>query len=153
SPYEASQMAVFAASARTALLSARNGRLLAWRQLAAAIGEPHMPATDLAGNVHAQVPRLDFEKALAQVLTKHTDVLTTAGPIEKARHNLRLQQVTPVPDVTVQATVLNDVTPPGPSRINPTVSVGIPLPVFDLNKGAIRQSQAALVRAIEEPHR
>jgi cobalt-zinc-cadmium efflux system outer membrane protein len=153
SPQEASQMGVFAASARAALLSARNARLLAWRQLAAAIGEPHMPATDLAGNVHAQVPRLDFEKALAHVLTKHTDVLTTAGTIEKARHNLRLAQVTPVPDVTVQATVLNDLTPPGPSRVNPTVSVSVPLPVFDLNKGAIRQSQAFLVRAIEEPHR
>jgi cobalt-zinc-cadmium efflux system outer membrane protein len=153
SPYEASQMGVFAASARTALLTARNARLLAWRQLAAAMGEPHMPATDLAGNIHVQVPRIDFEKALAHVLTKHTDVLTTAGTIEKARHNLRLQQVTPVPDVTVQATVLNDLTPPGPSRINPTVAVSVPLPVFDLNKGAIRQSQAALVRASEEPHR
>jgi cobalt-zinc-cadmium efflux system outer membrane protein len=151
--YEPKQLKVFSDQARVALIQARNSRLLAWRQLAAALGVPHMPPTALAGRVNYPVPKIDFEKALTHVLTKHTDVLTTAETIEKARHNLRLAQVTPIPDVTVQATVLNDLTPPGPSRLNPTVSVGGPLPVFDLNKGAIRQAQAALVRAMEEPHR
>jgi Outer membrane efflux protein len=80
-------------------------------------------------------------------------MLTTASNIEKARHNLRLAQVTPYPDVNVQVGVANDLGPAGPSRVTNTVQVSMPLPIFDQNKGGIRQSEAALVRANEEPHR
>jgi cobalt-zinc-cadmium efflux system outer membrane protein len=152
-PYEPLQLSVFSGQARAALVTARNSRLLAWRQLAASLGVPHMPATALAGQINRPVPRIDFDKALAHVLTKHTDVLTTASTIEKARHNLRLAQVTPYPDVTVQAGVLNDLGSSGPSRLVSSVQVSVPVPLFDQNKGGIRQSQAALVRAVEEPHR
>ena len=152
-PYEPLQLKVFSEQARAGLDQARNSRLLAWRQLAASLGVPHMPATALAGNIHREVPQIDFEKALAHVLTKHTDVLTTGSTIEKARHNLRLAQVTPYPDVNVQVGILNDLGPGGPSRVTPSVQVSVPVPIFDQNKGAIRQSQAALVRASAEPHR
>ncbi len=152
-PYEPKQLKVFSDQANVALLQARNGRLLAWRQLVAVLGVPHMPPTALDGTVNIQVRQLDFEKALAHVLTKHTDVLTTNETIANARLNLRLAQVMPIPDVTVQAGVATDSTAPGPSRLISTMQVSIPVPVFDLNKGAIRQSQAALLRANEEPHR
>ncbi len=151
--YEPAQMAVFAEQARAALVTARNQRLLAWRQLAATMGVPYMPPTALFGNVHRPLPKIDFEKALAHVLTEHTDVLTTATAIEKARFNLRLAQVTPYPDVTVGVSLMNDLTAPGPSRLVTGVNVSVPVPIFDQNKGAIRQSQAALLRANEEPHR
>ena len=151
--YQPAQMAVFAEQARTALVTARNQRLLAWRQLAATMGVPHMPPTALSGNVHRPLPKIDFEKALAHVLSEHTDVLTTATAIEKARLNLRLAQVTPYPDVTVGVSLTNDLTAPGPSRLVTGVNVSVPVPIFDQNKGAIRQSQAALLRANEEPHR
>jgi cobalt-zinc-cadmium efflux system outer membrane protein len=117
------------------------------------MGTPHMPPTALAGSANRPVPKLDFEKALAHVLSKHTDVLTTEASIDKARHNLRLAQVTPYPDVSVQAGVANDLTPPGPSRVVTQLQVSVPIPIFDRNKGNIIQSQAALVRATEEPHR
>jgi cobalt-zinc-cadmium efflux system outer membrane protein len=151
--YQPAQMAVFAEQARTALVTARNQRLLAWRQLAATMGVPLMPPTALSGNVHRPLPKIDFEKALAHVLTEHTDVLTTATAIEKARLNLRLAQVTPYPDVTVGVSLINDLTAPGPSRLVTGVNVSVPVPIFDQNKGAIRQSQAVLLRANEEPHR
>jgi cobalt-zinc-cadmium efflux system outer membrane protein len=152
-PYEPLQLKVFSEQTRASLDQARNARLLAWRQLAASMGVPHMPATALAGNIHREVPRIDFEKALAHVLTKHTDMLATAATIEKARHNLRLAQLTPYPDVNVQLGMVNDLTPPGPSRLTNNVQISFPLPIFDQNKGGIQQSQAALVRASEEPHR
>jgi cobalt-zinc-cadmium efflux system outer membrane protein len=152
-PYEPSQLKVFSEQARIALLQARNAKLLAWRQLASTLGEPHMPATALAGQVHRPVPKLDFEKSLAHVLTKHTDVLTTEATIAKARYNLQLAQVTPYPDVNVQAGLQTDATAPGPSRVTSNVQFSIPVPVFDRNKGGIQQAQAALMRANEEPHR
>ncbi|HZZ80135.1 MAG TPA: TolC family protein [Gemmataceae bacterium] len=153
SPYEPNQLAVFAEQARLALVQSRNTRHLAWRQLAAAMGVPHMPPVALAGNANRPVPKLDFEKALAHILSKHTDVLATDASIEKARQNLRLAQVTPYPDVSVQAGLANDLTPPGPSRLVTSLQVSVPIPLWDRNKGNIMQSQAALVRANEEPHR
>jgi hypothetical protein len=35
----------------------------------------------------------------------------------------------------------------------PGVTASVPLPVFDRNQGGIRQAQAVLLRAVEEPHR
>jgi hypothetical protein len=49
--------------------------------------------------------------------------------------------------------LINDLTAPGPSRLVTGVNVTLPVPIFDQNKGAIRQTQAALIRANEEPHR
>jgi cobalt-zinc-cadmium efflux system outer membrane protein len=83
----------------------------------------------------------------------HTDVLTAQAGIEKARYNLRLAQVTPYPDVNVQVGVQVDSSAPGPSRLISSIQFGGPVPVFDQNKGAIRQAQAALMRSNEEPHR
>jgi cobalt-zinc-cadmium efflux system outer membrane protein len=151
--YEPKQLRVFSDQARAALLTARNSRLLAWKQLVAVLGVPQMPPTALEGGVNRPVPRIDFEKALAHVLTKHTDVLTTSETIDKARYNLRLAQVTPYPDVTVSAGVVNDLGLSGPSRLVTSLGVSVPVPLWDQNKGGIRQSQAALVRANEEPHR
>jgi cobalt-zinc-cadmium efflux system outer membrane protein len=153
SPYEPNQLAVFAEQARIALVQARNSRMLAWRQLVASMGVPHMPPTALAGTANRPVPRLNFEKALAHVLTKHTDMLTTEATIEKARHNLLHAQITPYPDMAIQAGITNDLTAPGPSRAVSSLQVSFPIPLWDRNKGNIMQSQAALVHANEEPHR
>jgi cobalt-zinc-cadmium efflux system outer membrane protein len=151
--YEPKQLRVFSDQARQALLTAHNSRLLAWKQLAAVLGVPHMPPTALAGSVNHPVPRIDYEKALAHVLTKHTDMLTTATAINQARHNLLFAQLTPYPDVTVSLGVVNDLTAPGPSRLVTQVGVSVPVPIWDRNKGGIIASQAALLRANEEPHR
>ncbi len=151
--YEPKQLKVYSDQARQALLTAHNSRLLAWKQLASVLGVPHMPPTALAGSVEHRVPRIDFEKALAHVLSKHTDVLTTTTTINQARHNLLSAQLAPYPDVTVSLGLMNDLSPPGPSRLIAEFGVSVPVPIWDQNKGAIRQSQAALVRANEEPHR
>src|SRR5262249_59378255 len=116
-------------------------------------GRRRMRVTELAGNLGRDLPRFDFDKALAHVLQDHTDAQTALNGIPKARYNLRLAEVTAVPDFTVGATVLYDATPPGPPRLVPGVTASVPLPVFDRNQGGIRQAQAALVRAAEEPHR
>jgi cobalt-zinc-cadmium efflux system outer membrane protein len=151
--YEPMQVGVYAVLARAALVTARNSYTLAWKQLAAALGLPAMPPTELAGRIDMPLPVWRYDQVLAHVLTNHTDVLTTRNTIEKARFNLRLAEITPYPDLSVAATVYNDVTPPGPNRIVSLMQVSVPVPVFDRNQGAIRQAQGALVRAIDEPHR
>ena len=79
-------------------------------------------------------------------------MLTARNGIDKARYNLKLAQVTPYPDVDVNVSVLKEYVLP-PKQIVPTVTLGMPLPIWDQNKGNIMAAEAALVRASEEPHR
>ncbi|HEV3261954.1 MAG TPA: TolC family protein [Gemmataceae bacterium] len=152
-PYEPMQLRVLSYQARAALVQARNAYTAAWQQLAATLGKPLMRPTQLAGRVDMPIPHFDRDTVLARVLSNHTDVRTTANGIQKARYNLRLAQVTPIPDVGLHLAVQEDYSVPPAQRIVHSVQVGVPLPVFDQNKGAIIQAQGALLRAIEEPHR
>jgi cobalt-zinc-cadmium efflux system outer membrane protein len=151
--YEPMQLGVYAAQARAALITSRNAYTLAWKQLASSLGLPAMPPTQLAGRVDMPVPVYPYDQVLARVLSNHTDVLTAANGIDKARYNLRMAEVTPIPDVSLQAMIQEDASPPGPARPILTFSAGLTLPVWDLNQGNINQSRGALLRAVEEPHR
>jgi cobalt-zinc-cadmium efflux system outer membrane protein len=153
-PYEPNQLGVFAAQARGALISARNAYGLAWKQLAATVGlGARLPPTELAGRIDMPIPVFNYDQVLAHVLSAHTDVRTAANGILKARYNLRSAEVTPIPDVNLQALIQEDASPPGPARPIATVTATLTLPVWDLNQGNVMQSQAALLRAVEEPHR
>jgi cobalt-zinc-cadmium efflux system outer membrane protein len=150
--YEPMQFRVLAVQARAALVLALNRYTSAWKQLAASTGLPALPPTELAGRADVVVPVFDYDKALAHILAEHTDVRTAENGIQKARYNLRLAQVTPVPDVDVQVVVQKDNTGP-PFEITPSLHVTVPVPVWDQNLGAIKQAQANLLHAVEEPHR
>jgi cobalt-zinc-cadmium efflux system outer membrane protein len=151
--YEPMQLRVVALQARGALIQARNSYTSAWKQLAASLGLPAMPPTQLAGRVDMPMPLFRYDQALARVLAEHTDVLTSRNDIQKARYNLRQAQVTPIPDVTVQASFGRDYSPPGPPGDFANMQVTFNLPVWDLNRGNILQSQGNLLRAVEEPHK
>src|SRR5262249_33568117 len=145
--YEPMQLGVFAAQARAALITSRNAYTLAWKQLAASLGLPALPPTQLAGRVDMPVPLHHHAQVLARVRPGHTDVLPATNGIDKARYNLRTAQVTPIPDVNFQALVQEDASPPGPARPILTMTATLTLPVWDLNQGNVRQSQGALLRA------
>ncbi|HZU36617.1 MAG TPA: TolC family protein, partial [Gemmataceae bacterium] len=151
--YEPMQLRVLSFQGRAALLTSRNAYTAAWKTLATTLGRPDLPPTELAGRLDRMaVPRFVYDEVLARVLTNNTDVQTAANGIHKARYNLLAAQVTPVPDPNLHVAVQKDYTTP-PNTIVTTVSLGAALPVWDQNKGNIIQAQAALVRAIEEPHR
>jgi cobalt-zinc-cadmium efflux system outer membrane protein len=129
--------------------------LYAWSQLVATIGlrQRDLPLSELAGRIDAFVPHYDYEKVLAHVLTRHTDVLTARNAIEKANYNLKLARVTPwFQDMDVQVKVQKDFTTP-PGQVVPSVVVATPLSLWDQNKGNIMVAESALARALEEPHR
>jgi outer membrane protein, heavy metal efflux system len=153
-PYEPMQVAVFAGQARLGLISARNSYILAWKQLATNLGVRGMPATQIEGRIDMPLPKYEYDKVLAHVLTNHTEVATAVVGEHKARYNLRLAEVTAIPDVTVQTTIANDnALGASSSRIIAGVQATVPVPVWDLNLGAIQQSRGALLRAVEEQHR
>ena len=151
-PYEPAALRAQAYIARLAYKQAIQTYIYSWKQLVAAINMRQLPLAEVAGRVDAAIPLYDFDALLAYVLRNHTDVLTARNGIEIARYNLKLAQVTPIPDVDVNLAVIKDYSM-APKQATPTLTLGVPLPVWDRNKGAVMAAEAALVRAEEEPHR
>jgi cobalt-zinc-cadmium efflux system outer membrane protein len=151
-PYEPASLRAQANVARLAYRQAIVTYRYNWDQLAAAVGVRDLPLSQVAGNVDSVAPRYDYEAVLAHVLTNHTDVLIAKNAIDKQRYNLKLAQVTPVPDVEVRAVVARETTLP-PFTWYYTLQVGGPIPIWDQNKGNVIAAEAALTRALQEPKR
>ena len=111
-----------------------------------------MAPTELAGRVDMPIPVFEYDKALAKLLSVHTDVLTARNTLQKGRYNLRLAQITPIPDVDLRLMVQKDNTTP-PFLVTPSLQVSVPVPLWDRNTGNIIQAQGQLLGAIEEDHR
>lgn len=147
--YEPMQVRVLALQARTQVIQANNRYVSAWKQLAAALGVPELPLTDLAGQIEQPIPKYDWETTLAQVLGQHSDLLAAAAGLEKASLQLQLARVQPVPDIDIRSVVQYDATS-DPKRTTAGVSVGIQWPLFDRNQGNILQATAGYRKAQEE---
>jgi outer membrane protein, heavy metal efflux system len=150
-PYEPATLRAQAFTARLAYRQSIQTYYYAWKQLAATINVRQLPLSEVAGRVDATIPFYDYDALLAYILRNHTDVLTAQYGLEAARFNLKLAQVTPIPDVTVNMAVDRDFSV-FPGATCPTISVGVPVPVWDRNKGAIIAAEAALIRASEQSH-
>jgi cobalt-zinc-cadmium efflux system outer membrane protein len=151
-PYEPAALRAQAYTARLNYKQAIQSYIYAWKQLVATINVQQLPLSEVAGRVDLAIPYYDYDAILAYILRNHTDVLTARNGIDKARYNLKLAQVTPFPDVDVNVAVLKDYSE-APKQVTPTLTLGIPLPIWDRNKGAIMAADGALLRAEEEPHR
>jgi cobalt-zinc-cadmium efflux system outer membrane protein len=152
--YEPSTLQAQAEIARLALVNSITNYKSAWLQLVAAVGlrEHDLPLSELAGRVDANVPRYDRDQVLAHVLSQHTDVLSSFNTIEKAKYNLELARITPwFQDMDVQLKVQHDFSVP-PNQVVPSVTIGMPLSIWDQNKGNIIAAESALGRALEQPH-
>jgi cobalt-zinc-cadmium efflux system outer membrane protein len=146
-PYEPLQLRALAIQARFNLVQAQNQYRASWKQLAATLGLRDMPPSELAGQVDMPVPVYDYNEVLARVLAGHTDVLTALNTIQKAKFNLELAKVTPVPDVDLNILAQKDSTAP-PNLTVHSLQVSLPVPIFDRNLGAIKQAQGLLVQAM-----
>jgi cobalt-zinc-cadmium efflux system outer membrane protein len=151
-PYQTIELRALAMQVQGALVQAQSRYLSAWRQLAATLGVPGMPLTELAGSLDWPVPHFSHDEVLAQVLSNHTDVLSARVGAQKARYDLHQQQIAPLPDVSARLVVQKDFTTP-PFDVAYNVQVGVPIPIWDRNGGNIREAQAALLRANQEEHR
>jgi len=149
-PYEPMQLRPLALQARLNLIQARNQYIASWKQLAAALGLPNMPPTELAGRVDIPVPVFHYEEVLARVLSQHTDILTAQNSLQKARYLLELAQVTPFPDFDINVLIQKDYTTP-PHYLVYSGRLTLPVPVWDQNKGAILQARNLLIQAAQAP--
>jgi cobalt-zinc-cadmium efflux system outer membrane protein len=150
--YEPLALRAQAFQARGQLVQAQNRYVAAWKQLAAALGVPDLPLSELDGAVEAPIPDYAFEAALRHILEGHTDVLAAQNTRRKEKIDLRLAQLTPVPDVDLRVMLQKDYTSPT-FLLAHSVQVGIPVPLWDRNQGNIQQAQASLFQATQEAQR
>ena len=144
--YEPLQLHAQAVLARNAIVQSKANLKAAWKQLAAAVGQPDLAMVPLAGQADAKPPLFDEDSAKAAVLESHTDLLTARNTIEQAKVNLQLQKVTPIPDISTNQYHQYD----NVAQVYQFgVQLGIQLPVFDRNQGAIRQAQGKITSAAE----
>jgi cobalt-zinc-cadmium efflux system outer membrane protein len=151
-PYEPASLRAQAFSTRLAYKQAIADYIYDWKKLVATIGLRQLPLSEVAGRVDRLIPYFDYDQVLAYALNNHTDVLTAANVLRKAQYNLKLAQVTPIPDLDARWSLERDkaLFPFGTYQ---AFTVAIPLAIWDRNKGNIMASQAVLISASEESHR
>src|SRR6202042_2577419 len=128
---------------------ARNQFLASWRQLAAALGLPGMPPTEIVGQVDAPVPVFDHDAVLNYIVEHHTDVLTALSNVQKARYQYQLAKVTPYPDFDARILIQKDYSTP-PNYLVYSAVLSMTLPVWDQNQGGIMQALAQVKQSEEQ---
>lgn len=139
-------------TAEMLLREAYNRHSAAWHALEAICGQPALAVRPLAGDLYAVGELVEFETALAELRARSPEISVLVSNIEKARCQLRRQQVEPLPDVSVRG-LLNWRDNGVDGDANAGLAVSIPLPVHDRNEGAIQEARYQLVAAQRELER
>jgi cobalt-zinc-cadmium efflux system outer membrane protein len=152
-PYEPLQLRVLVLQARAQLIQSQNEYGAAWRRLAATLSAPEMPPVEVVGDVNISVPSLDQQAAWRWICDHHTDLIIAQNGVVKSRRLLQLAKIAPwVPDINVDASIQHDNTV-APFGTAYNLHAGIPIPLFDRNRGNIMSADAALMRASQEYNR
>ncbi|MGO9108847.1 MAG: TolC family protein [Thermoguttaceae bacterium] len=151
--YEPLQLRVLAVQAQAQLIQSNHEYEASWRKLAVTLNSPDMAPTPLAGRIDGPVPLISYEAARNQILRTHTDLVTAQNAVARAQYQLNLARLVPVcPNIDTNTVIEHDYTTP-PFATAVSLQVGVPLPIFDTNRGNIIAAEAALVRACSEYER
>jgi cobalt-zinc-cadmium efflux system outer membrane protein len=144
--YEPLQLYTQAVRSWTEFVEARNRYIAAHKRLGAALGDPLMTPKMLDGSAIIEPPIFGSDDGLQWVLEYHTDLLSARNSVLKSQYELRLAQVTPIPDIHTATVIQHD---NSTSNNQANLMIGIQLPLFDRNQGNIRAARALLAEAIE----
>ena len=145
--YEPQPLYAQAVQARNAVAQAEAGYKAAWKQLAAAVGNPDLPVAPVNGRADTPAPAFDPAAALARVREQHTDLLTARNGIAQAQRNLVLQKRVPIPDIATNQYHQYD---NAAQTYQFGVQIGLAIPVFDRNQGNVRTAHAQILSAGEK---
>jgi cobalt-zinc-cadmium efflux system outer membrane protein len=128
------------AQAERALESARSC-------LALLLGAPGVAVGKLTSKLPLSgVPEAKNDDELVnEALQRNADVIAARRAVRSAESNLRLQNRSMIPDLTIGAQV--NLYEPDRQTVTGGLSIGLPLPVFDQNRGQIAEATALLHQA------
>jgi cobalt-zinc-cadmium efflux system outer membrane protein len=148
--FEAGQLRGLANTALIQLVTAQNSYAAAWKTLAARLGLPLMPITPVRGRADMPVPVVRYDAAFARMLSVHPDILIGRNMRSRAEIALKLEKVRPIPDVFVYGTFQKDYTTPGVRSTSYNTQVGVPLPIWNRNRGNILSAEGDLGVAAQQ---
>lgn len=127
------------ASRTTVLLRQAEAKYQArWRTLAAAIGQPNLASQPLLAHVESLAWPQDWQQSLASLIASSPQIAAAAAEIAKARWQLQRECAEPIPDINAQVGVQYD------DSTHDTITgvqVGIALPLWNRNQGAIGRAR------------
>lgn len=147
------QLRALAVLARTALAQARNRHDAAWRQLVATIGVPDLPTGYLEGVSDIPMESIDYDSAMAYIVTNHTDIAAAHNSEIQARTKVQLEELNVTPDLIMYMAVQKDYTTGPVYRATYNMQIGVPVPIFDRNQGNIVNAQANVIKTAHEAAR
>ena len=153
SAYEPAQLRGLSRLVGIQLIQAQNGYIAAWKRLAARLGMPQMSPRALKGSADMPVPVLNYEATLRRVLEVHPDIIIGRNMQARARTALKLERVRPIPDVYVYGTFQKDFTTPGVRSTSYNTQIGVPLPLWNRNRGNIISAEGDLGQAQQQLRR
>jgi outer membrane protein, heavy metal efflux system len=126
--------------------NAINRYCAAWRNLATIVGAPNLPQQSLDGDLEGDRIELTWEASLQRLLSSSPEIAAAMSEIERARWALERASIEQVPNVTVQGLVNWRDNGIGGSS-DGSLTVGIPLPIWNRNQGGIVQAQGQVTAA------
>jgi cobalt-zinc-cadmium efflux system outer membrane protein len=133
------------------LRNARYRADAAWKQLGNVVGQPDLPARQLAGRLEAEIPELGFEAALHQVLGRNPSLQAARARMLAARNQVLREEKQPIPNLDLTAGLGRDFYVP--EYMMYTLQIGFNLPVFDRNQGNVAAASGELRAARSEVDR
>lgn len=121
-----------------------------WREIAALAGQPSMTQTPLAGTLPTETPVMDWNALADTIVASSPEYAAAQARVSRARAALQRQCAQQAPNVAVQlgAGVDN-----GTDSGMLNVQVGVPIPLYNKNRGNIAAARAEVSRAIFETER
>lgn len=140
-------------------LRAQNEWRQSWRTLATMVGNPELPPARLAGSAEEELAPLDETQLLDTLLAQSPEVKVAQTGIERARAVLARERAQRVPDLFFKGGLgynYERFEPVVPSiagqrkGLEGRLEVGVNVPIFNRNQGAIAAAEAELAIAERE---
>jgi cobalt-zinc-cadmium efflux system outer membrane protein len=153
--FEASALRAVVGQVRTNLIQARQRYVSAWKQLAATLNAADMPPAPLAGRVDMPIPRYRYDVLRDRMLATHTDLGVARNQLAQAEQTLVLERRRPVPDLQNNFYVEKDTQTAslGLPSVQFGYQVGVSVPLWNRNQGAIMTAAAQIARLSREQER
>ena len=139
-----------------ALAAARNDQAQIWQQLVSAAGDPSLKLTPVTGDLE-QLPELEMEAALNNLLQGSPEVKTAQTQISRAEAALERAQVEKIPNIDIRSGLHynRELLEIGlkPVGLEGFFDVGVRIPLFDRNQGNVEAARAEVDRAQREVDR
>ncbi len=148
-PHEPLSLRAIALQLETQKLQADRDAESAWKQLAAAAGQPYLPRGILVGELSGVPLSLEEATLVSQMLGRHTDLSIAEIEISRAATDVVLQDNLVVPNLDVAAVLQHDDTTPI-NHLSFNLYLAMPIPIIDQNQGNLSAAEARLSQSRAE---